>query len=112
MVHARKIILIIEPVFQLCSRDVTPIWSSTLINCMLKRLTSVGLVMEDHYTFVHAFMARYNESIKFLQELALALEDGYSPNHDINLSYLFTNLAYGNVMESTFYAPHLKGSLF
>ena len=92
IVHARKIILIIEPMFQPASRDITPLWSSTLINCILQRLTSAGLVMDDHYTFVNAFMARYRESTEFLQELAFAWEDRHSPMNCMGFLFVWCQM--------------------
>ena len=56
--------------------------------------------------------ARHLVDIDLLKELAVAIEDGVSPNQDINLSYLFVNFAYGQTMETFFYSPCLKGSYF
>ena len=106
VVNSRKIILIVEPIFDPCSRFIMPSWNSTLINCILQRLTITTLVFGENATFVRTFMARYMETTEFLQEFAFAIEDGCSSNQDINLSFLFVNFAYGNAMETTFYAPH------
>ena len=61
-------------------------------------------------------MARYFVSIGLLRKLAFALEEGYTieedPDLNVDMHYLFKNVAYGQRMETFFYAPHLKGSIY
>ena len=50
-------------------------------------------------------------------KLAFALEEGYTfdeedPDMNVDMQYLFKNFAYGQRMETLFYAPHLKGSFY
>ena len=65
----------------------------------------------------NCFMARYFVTIDLLRKLAFALEEGITideedPDMNIDLHYLFHNFAYGQEIETSFYAPHLKGSYF
>ena len=60
-------------------------------------------------------MARYFVAIDLLRKLALVIEEGITideedPDMNIDLHYLFHNFAYGQKMETSFYAPHPKGS--
>ena len=62
-------------------------------------------------------MARYFVAIDLLRKLAFALKEGTNideedPDLNVDLHYLFKNFAYGQKMETSFYAPHLKGSYF
>ena len=88
-----------------------------MVECILLWLASTALVAGEYYTYVHSFMARYFISIDLLRKLAFALEKGITmdeedPDLNIDLHYLFCNFAYGQKMETSFYAPHLKGSLY
>ena len=51
------------------------------------------------------------------QEIGICFEEGFTideedPDLNIDLHYLFKNFAYGQRMETSFYAPHLKGSFY
>ena len=82
----------------------------------------VFLVQKGHgfaitVTYVHCFMARYFVAIDLLRKLAFALEEGYTfdeedPDVNVDMHCLFKNFAYGQRMETLFYAPHLKGSFY
>ena len=114
---ARVMILIVEPVFIPKCTEYTPAWRQRLLDTILLKLASTTLVAGDHYIYINTFMARHFVSIDLLRKLALALEEGITvdeadPNLNIDLHYLFTNFAYGQCMETTFYSPHLKGSYF
>ena len=109
---ARMMILIIEPVFIPKCREYTPAWRQRLLDTILLILASTTLVAGEH-TYIHTFMARHFVSIDLLRRLALAVEEGITvdeadPDLNIDLHYLFTNFAYGQCMETTFYSPHLK----
>ena len=59
-------------------------------------------------------MARYFVAINLLRKLAFALEEDYTFDEEdldlnVDMHYLFKNFAYGQRMETFFYAPHLKG---
>ena len=43
-------------------------------------------------------------------KLTLHTFDEEDPDVNVDMHYLFKNLAYGQRMETFFYAPHLKGS--
>ena len=110
-------ILIIEPVSKPWNRAYIPAWREELLDVILCKLASTALVAGEYYTYVHCFMARYFVAIDLLQKLAFALEEGYSideedPNVNVDMHYLFKNFAYGQRMETFFYAPHLKGSFY
>ena len=84
---------------------------------ILLKLASTTLVAGEYYTYTHCFTARYFVAIDLLRKLALVPEEGITvdeedPNLNIDLHYLFSNFAYGQKMETTFYSPHLKGSYF
>ena len=62
-------------------------------------------------------MARYFVDTDLLRKLAFALEEGITrdeqdPDLNIDLHQLFCNFAYGQKMETFFYAPRLKGSKY
>ena len=114
---SRVMILIVEPVSNPQCRDYIPAWRNRLIECILLPLASTALVAGEYYTYVHSFMARYFVSIDLLRKLAFALEEGITideedPDLNVDLQQLFCNFAYGQKMETSFYAPHLKGSLY
>ena len=111
----RMMILIVEPVSNPQCREYVPKWKDELVETILLKLASTALVAGEHYTYIHCFMARYFVDIDLLRKLALALEEGITmdeedPDMNIDLHYLFFNFAYGQRMETSFYAPHLKGS--
>ena len=107
----------VEPISNPQCRDYIPAWRERLLECILLRLASTALVAGDYYTYVHSFMARYFVEIDLLRKLAFALEEGITmdeqdPDLNIGLHQLFCNFAYGQKMETLFYAPHLKGSKY
>ena len=98
-------------------RDYIPAWRDRLLECILLRLASTALVAGEYYTYVHSFMARYFVDIELLRKLAFALEEGITmdeqdPDLNVDLHQLFCNFAYGQKMETSFYALHLKGSRY
>ena len=108
-------ILIIEPVSKPWNRAYIPAWRGELLDVILCKLASTALVAGSYYTYVHHFRARYFVAIDLLRKLAFALEEGYTfdeedPDLNVDMHYLFKNFAYGQRMETFFYAPHLKGS--
>ena len=110
-------VLIIEPVSKPWNRGYVPAWRGELLEVILLKLASTALVAGEHYTYVHCFMARYFVSINLLRKLAFALEEGYTideadPDLIVDIHCLFKNFAYGERMETFFYAPHLKGSFY
>ena len=110
-------ILIIEPVSKPWNRAYIPAWREELLDVILCKLASTALVAGEYYTYVHCFMARYFVAIDLLRKLAFALEEGYTfdeedPDVNVDMHYLFKNFAYGQRMETFFYAPHLKGSFY
>ena len=110
-------ILIVEPVSKPWNRAYIPAWRGELLDVLMCKLASTALVMGEHYTYVHCFMARYFVAIDLLRKLAFALEegitfDGPDPDKNIVMHCLFKNFAYGQRMETFFYAPHLKGSFY
>ena len=110
-------ILIIEPVSKPWNRAYIPAWREELLDVILYTLASTALVAGEYYTYVHCFMARYFVAIDLLRKLAFALEEGYTfdeedPDVNVDMHYLFKNFAYGQRMETSFYAPHLKGSFY
>ena len=112
---SRMMILVVEPVSKPQKRGYVPAWREELLTVILLKLASTVLVEGEHHTYVNCFMARYFVSIDILRKLAFALEDGFTsdepdPNLNIDMHYLFKNVTYGQRMETSFYAPHLKGS--
>ena len=110
-------ILIVESISKPQNRGYVPAWREELLEVILLKLASTALVAGDYYTYVHCFMARYFVSIDLLRKLAFALEEGFTideedPDLNIDLHYRFKNFAYGQRMETSFYAPHLKGSFY
>ena len=110
-------ILIVEPISKPWNRGYIPAWREDLLEVILLKLASTALVAGSCYTYVHCFMARYFVSINLLRKLAFALEEGYTfdeedPDVNVDMQYLFKNFAYGQRMETLFYAPHLKGSFY
>ena len=113
----RMMILIMEPISNPQCREYVPAWREEHLETILLKLASTALVAGEYYTYIHCFMARYFEAIDLLRKLALALEEGITideedPDMNIDLHYLFFNFAYGQKMETSFYAAHLKGSYF
>ena len=110
-------VLIIEPIFNPKDRFYIPQWRNELLESMLLKLASTGLVVGDYYTYIHSFMARYFLPMDLLRKLAYALEEGITydeedPDLNVDMSKLFFNFAYGEKMESLFYAPYLKHSKY
>ena len=110
-------ILIVEPISKSWNRSYIPAWREDLLEVILLKLASTALVVGSYYTYVHCFMARYFVSINLLRKLAFALEEGYNfdkedPAVNVDMHCLFKNFAYGQRMETLFYAPHLKGSFY
>ena len=110
-------ILIVEPISKPWNRGYIPAWREELLEVILLKLASTALVAGSYYTYVHCFMARYFVSIDLLRKLAFALEEGYTfdeedPDVNVDMHCLFKNFAYGQRMETLFYAPHLKGSFY
>ena len=113
----RLIVLIVEPITDPKHRFYIPQWRDELLENILLQLASTGLVAGDYYTYVHSFMARYFLDANLLRKLAFALEEGLTfdeedPDLNIDMQYLFFNTAYGEKMESLFFAPYLKGSKY
>ena len=113
----RTMILIVEPISKPQNRGYVPAWREELLEVIILKLASTALVAEEYYTYVHCCMARYFVSIDLLRKLAFALEKGFTideedPDLNVDLHYLFKNFAYGHRMETSFYAPHLKGSFY
>ena len=113
----RLMVLIIEPIFNPKDRFYIPQWRNELLESMLLKLASTGLVVGDYYTYIHSFMARYFLPMDLLRKLAYALEEGITydeedPDLNVDMSKLFFNFAYGEKMESLFYAPYLKHSKY
>ena len=110
-------ILIIEPVSKPWNRGYVPAWRGELLEVILLKLASTALVAGEYFTYVHCFMARYFVSIDLLRKLAFALEEGYTideqdPDLNVDMHNLFKNFAYGQTIETFFYAPHLNGSYY
>ena len=109
----RLMILVVEPITNPSHRNHVPAWRDSLLEHILLKLASTGIVVGDYYTYIHSFMARYFFDINLLRKLAYALEEGQTideedPDLNIDLHYLFFNFAYGEKMESLFFAPYLK----
>ena len=113
----RLMVLIIEPITSPKDRFYIPQWRDELLEFILLKLASTGLVVGDYYTYIHSFMARYFLPMDLLRKLAYALEEGLTydeedPDVNIDISNLFFNFAYGERMESLFLAPYLKLSKY
>ena len=113
----RVMVLIIEPIFNPKDRFYIPQWRDELLNSILLKLASTGLVVGEYYTYIHSFMARYFLPMDLLKKLAYALEEGLTydeedPDINVDMSKLFFNFAYGEKMESLFFAPYLKHSIY
>ena len=113
----RLMVLIVKPITDPKHRFYIPQWRDELLETILLKLASTGLVAGDYYTYIHSFMARYFLDTNLLRKLAFALEEGLTydeedPDLNIDMQYLFFNIAYGEKMESLFFAPYLKGSKY
>ena len=113
----RVMVLIIEPIFSPKDRFYIPQWRDELLESILLKLASTGLVVGEYYTYIHSFMARYFLPMDLLKKLAYALEEGLTydeedPDINVDMSKLFFNFAYGEKMESLFFAPYLKHSIY
>ena len=113
----RLMVLIIEPITNPKDRFYIPQWRDELLESILLKLASTGLVVGDFYTYIHSFVARYFLPMDLLRKLAYALEEGLTydeedPDLNIDMSNLFFNFAYGERMESLFFAPYLKHSKY
>ena len=116
--HTKRVmILVIEPISDPRHRYYIPQWREELLENILLKLASTALVAGNYYTYIHSFMARYFFDANLLRKLAFALEEGTTfdeedPDLNIDMHYLFYNTAYGQKMESLFFAPYLKGSKY
>ena len=113
----RVMILIVEPISDPRHRYYILQWRNELLENILLKLASTALVAGSYYTYIHSFMARYFLDANLLRKLAFALEEGITfdeedPDLNIEMNYLFYNTAYGQKMESLFFAPYLKGSKY
>ena len=113
----RMMILVVKPISKHQNRGYVPAWREELLETILLKLDSTALVAGDYYTYINCFRARYFIAIDLLRKLAFALKEGITvdeedPDMNIDLHYLFCNFAYGQKMETSSYAPHLKGSYF
>ena len=113
----RLMVLIVEPITDPRHRYYIPQWRDELLESILLKLASTGLVAGNYFTYIHSFMARYFLPMDLLRKLAYALEEGLTydeedPDLNIDMSCLFFNIAYGQKMESLFFAPYLKGSKY
>ena len=113
----RVMVLIIEPISSPKDRFYIPQWRDELLESILLKLASTGLVVGEYYTYIHSFMARYFLPMDLLKKLAYALEEGLTydeedPDINVDMSKLFFNFAYGEKMESLFFAPYLKHSIY
>ena len=113
----RLMVLIIEPITSPKDRFYIPQWRDELLESILLKLASTGLVVGEYYTYIHSFMARYFLPMDLLRKLAYALEEGLTydeedPDINVDMSKLFFNFAYGEKMESLFFAPYLKHSIY
>ena len=109
----RLMVLIIEPITSPKDRFYIPQWRDELLESILLKLASTGLVVGDYYTYIHSFMARYFLPMDLLRKLAYALEEGVTydeedPDLNIDMSILFFNFAYGERMESLFLCSIFK----
>ena len=113
----RLMVLIIEPITSPKDRFYIPQWRDEFLESILLKLASTGLVVGEYYTYIHSFMARYFLPMDLLRKLAYALEEGLTydeedPDINVDMSKLFFNFAYGEKMESLFFAPYLKHSIY
>ena len=113
----RVMVLIIEPISSPKDRFYIPQWRDELLESILLKLSSTGLVVGEYHTYIHSFMARYFLPMDLLKKLAYALEEGLTydeedPDINVDMSKLFFNFAYGEKMESLFFAPYLKHSIY
>ena len=113
----RLMVLIVEPITNPQDRFYIPQWRDELLESILLKLASTGLVAGNYYTYIHSFMARYFLPMDLLRKLAYALEEGITydeedPDLNVDMSCLFFNIAYGEKMKSLFFAPYLKGSKY
>ena len=113
----RLMVLIIEPITNPKDRFYIPEWRDELLESILLKLASTELVVGNYYTYIHSFIARYFLPMDLLRKLAYALEEGLTydeedPDLIIDMSYLIFNFAYGEKMESLFFAPYLKNSKY
>ena len=109
----RVMVLIIEPITSPKDRFYIPQWRDELLESILLKLASTGLVVGEYYTYIHSFMARYFLPMDLLKKLAYVLEEGLTydkedPDINVDMSKLFFNFAYGEKMESLFFAPYLN----
>ena len=72
----RVMVLIIEPISSPKDRFYIPQWRDELLESILLKLASTGLVVGEYYTYIHSFMARYFLPMDLLKKLAYALEEG------------------------------------
>ena len=115
--NERLMILVVESITDPRHRYYIPQWREELLKNILLKLASTGLVAGNYYTYVHSFMARYFLDANLLRKLAFALEDDFTfdeedPDLNIEMHYLFYNTAYGQKMETLFFAPYLQGSKY
>ena len=55
----RLMVLIIEHITNPKDRFYIPQWRDELLESILLKLASTGLVVGNYYTYIHSFMARY-----------------------------------------------------
>ena len=67
----RLMVLIVEPITDPKHRFYIPQWRDELLENILLKLASTGLVAGDYYTYVHSFI-----DANLLRKLAFALEEG------------------------------------
>ena len=96
----RLMILVVEPITDPRHRYYISQWREELLENILLKLASTGLVAGNYYTYVHSFMARYFFDANLLRKLAFALEEGLTfdeedPDLNTEMHYLFYNTAYG-----------------
>ena len=74
----RLMILVVEPITDPRHKYYIPQWRDELLENILLKLASTGLVAGDYYTYVHSFMARYFLDANLLRKLAFALQVRHS----------------------------------
>ena len=116
--HTKRVmILVVEPISDPRHRYYIPEWREELLKNILLKLASTALVAGNYYTYVHSFMARYFFDANLLRKLAFALEEGTTideehPDLNVDMHSLFYNIAYGQKMQTLFFAPYLRGSKY
>ena len=86
----RLMVLIIEPIFNPKDRFYIPQWRDELLESILLKLASTGLVVLDYYTYIHTFMARYFLPIDLFRKLNMTLMDIFYLQ--VHMYFLFLRL--------------------